>query len=374
MKRLIPALLLAALLASCSPPLFDYSLSQSVAALRSMTQDNPSPITMSSGFDSEASGFVFYPRVAQNGTQYIIDYSNGFVVSSSGFSVQVRGAVQGSGGYQLYSGSSQPLASPDPNAPPYTAWPVKTAVTSSAYLFGMVFDSADPTKNAFSLFTGTPSANTIMSNGDLMANRIGMTGAAVLGASFAPIPGGSDVSFWLAYKAGQFQEMQMTLTPPSLASAVPNPNRAGSPYALAFLPAANRIQYFYDVNAAADSIRTPNRSFASWYDTVSGAWKCAAWWGTNGTGDWEMLPIDHRVDALLSTGELLSVENGTGRLYSRDGALTATFPLGNLTFIGEQYIGGAAPRVYFSRCLRYDNALHFNIYWIPTSQMRGIGA
>jgi hypothetical protein len=373
MKRLLPVLLLAAFLASCSPPLFDYSLSQTVSALKSMTRDNPSPITISSGYDSEGVGFAFYPRVAQNGTLYDIDYANGFVVSTSNFMVQVRGAVQASGDYQLYSGSSQSLANPDSHAPPYAAWPVKSAVTSSAYLFGMIFNSADPTQNAFSLFTGTPSSNMLMGNGDLMANRVGMTGAAVLGASFAPVPGGNDVSYWLVYTAaGLFQEMQLTLMPPSLASAVTNPNRTGS-YALAFLPASNRIQYFYDINSAADPARAPNRSFASWYDAASGSWKCAAWWGTTGTGDWEMLPIDHRIDALLSTGELLSIEDGTGRLYSRDGALEASFPLGTLAFIGEEYIGSAAARVYFSQCLRYDNRLVFNVYWIPTSQLKGIG-
>ena len=371
MKKLVPALLLTAFLTSCSPPLFDFSLSQTVAALKSMTRDNPSPITIDSGFDSQASGFVFYPRVMQSGTDFVFDYSSGFVVSLSNFTVQVRGAAQGgAGGYTLYGGSSQSLPSPDPHAPPYLAWPVKSPSPSSANLFGMVFNAASPQQSAYSLFAGTPSTSSLTGNGDLMSNKVGIANASVVGASFVSEPSPYDVASWLVATAGQYQEMQVMLMTPSIGGA--SQIRTG-PYTLAFLPAGlARVQYFYDVNSASDPSRSPNRSFASWFDAASGGWKCAAWWGITGTGDWEMLPVDHRVDALLTTGELLSVENGTGRLYSRDGALVATFPLGSLAFIGEEYVGGAA-RAYFSQCLQNNNRLEFNVYWIATNKLKGLG-
>ena len=133
--------------------------------------------------------------------------------------------------------------------------------------------------------------------------------------------------------------------------------------------------YFYDDNAAADPSRVDNRSFASWYDTSSSSWVNYAWWQSpTGVGSiFSMrLSADHRLDALLSTGQLLSTEDGVGRLYDRDGNLLATFPLGNLTYIAEEYVGGV-PRCYFSQCLVYDGQLHFNVYWIPTDQLGTLG-
>jgi len=252
----------------------------------------------------------------------------------------------------------------------YLAWPVKSPSPSSANLFGMVFNAASPQQSAYSLFAGTPSTSSLTGNGDLMSNKVGIANAAVVGASFVSEPSPYDVASWLVATAGQYQEMQVMLMTPSIGGA--SQIRTG-PYTLAFLPAGlARVQYFYDVNSAADPSRSPNRSFASWFDVASGGWKCAAWWGITGTGDWEMLPVDHRVDALLTTGELLSVENGTGRLYSRDGALVATFPLGSLAFIGEEYVGGAA-RAYFSQCLQNNNRLEFNVYWIATNKLKGLG-
>jgi len=133
--------------------------------------------------------------------------------------------------------------------------------------------------------------------------------------------------------------------------------------------------YFYDDNAANDPVRIDNRSFASWYDQSSGSWVSYAWWETPTTGSGVFssmkLPVDHRLDTLLSTGQLLSTEGGTGRLYDRDGNLLSTFPLGNLVYIAEEYVGGVA-RCYFSQCLIYDNQLHFNVYWIRTDQLTSL--
>ena len=359
MKRLIPALFCVALCTSCSPPLFDLMLSQGAAAAKSMTRDNPSTITVSWDAYQEGDGFVLYPRVesATNG----FDYSSGFIVFTNGFSVEVRGLGAG--------GQSQPI-NPDPLAPAYAAWPVKSTYTTTAYLFGLVFNSSDPSKNGYALFQGAPTSTDVLNIGP-MSGKTGMTGDTVIGASFAAQSTSPDVTSLLVSNAGAYREMQLPMTTPSLATSA-TLIRSG---AYAFLPSGvNRFQYFYDVNPGVtpDPARTPNRSFASWYDTASGGWKCVAWWGTSGTGDWKTLDIGHRIDALLSTGELLSMEEGTGRLYSRDGVLLSTFPLGNLVFIGEEYVGTAF-RSYFSQCLRYDDALHFNVYWIETDRVKDIG-
>ncbi len=85
------------------------------------------------------------------------------------------------------------------------------------------------------------------------------------------------------------------------------------------------------------------------------------------------IPIDHRVDAMLSTGQLLSTEGGTGRLYDRDGTLLAAFPLGNLRLLSEEYVGGVA-RIYFSQYLEFNNSGHFNVYWIRSDALATLGS
>jgi hypothetical protein len=130
--------------------------------------------------------------------------------------------------------------------------------------------------------------------------------------------------------------------------------------------------YYYDENPSVDSARLPNRSYASWYDASAGSWKCATWWGTSAS-DWKSLPaVTARVDALLSNGDLLSTEGGTGRVYDRDGVLLATFPMGSLVYLDEEYVGGAA-RAYFEQSFASDNLLHFNVYWINTDAIATLG-
>jgi hypothetical protein len=354
-------LFLAALCTTCTPPLFDFTLSQSVAVVKNMTRDNPSLITVDGNSDQNADGFVLYPRIAlaQNGVDFTFDYANGFAVFSTGFSVNVRGL---GGGEQ-----SQPL-SPDSHMPAYAAWPVKSSDPSLAFLLGLGFNASNPQQNGYAFFQSATTGTSVLSSASLSSTTL-VAGDTVIGASFAAQPTMDDVASWLVFNpaTASYHEMQLPLmsgTPPTLGTAVEI--RSPSPYALDFIPAGTtHLRYFYD----ADPSRTPNRSFASWFDSTRGGWKCATWWGTTGTGDWEMLPIDHRVDALLSTGELLSTEGGAARIYSRDGFLLAAFPLADLAFIGEEYIGGVF-RTYFSQCLRYDNRLHFNVYWVQTDKLK----
>ena len=84
----------------------------------------------------------------------------------------------------------------------------------------------------------------------------------------------------------------------------------------------------------------------------------------------QLTNIGTRIDDLLTTGELLSTQGNTANVYdptTATGTLEATFPLGDLRFVGEVYIGGT-PTVLFSEALWYGQQLTFNVYSIPTSQ------
>lgn len=367
MRRAIPAVAAAALLCTaCLPVPFDLTLSQGAATAAKMTRDNASTIGSSGGFDSSGSGFAFYPTVLAGGG---FDYSAGIATSMSDLQVSFRGIA---GGAQ-YSQQSQSLSNPDSHAPPYIAWPLKSGPT---YLFSITFDALNPSASQYVLYQGNPAGGTMNTVPGTLQSLTG--GWTVVGASFAEMDGLSyayDFVHLLGTDGtGNFTENGWQVQSTGL--PVQTTPRGGlNP--LPFLPTtATRIQYFYDENQPGDPARAYNRSFGSWVDPASGSWKAYAWWQEpTGSGPIysKPLPVDHRIDALLSTGQLLSTEGDTGRLYDRDGNLLATFPLGNLVFIGEQFVGGVA-RSYFSQCLIYDHTLHFNVYWIASSQLATLGS
>jgi len=90
---------------------------------------------------------------------------------------------------------------------------------------------------------------------------------------------------------------------------------------------------------------------------------------------WQLSGIGNRIDDLLTTGELFSTEGNVGRVFdpkTPTGTLEATFPLSDLRFIGEMYIGGTATML-FSHALWAGRQLSFNIYSIPTADIKTLG-
>ena len=353
---------IAALFTSCLPVPFDLGISQAVATAAKMTRDNSGVITARYNQGGSPRDFAFYPQVAAAGG---FDYSAGIVTALDGSSIEMQAVAGG----VTYAGWSQPILNPDPHAPVSLGWPVKSG---ASYLFGIVFDALNPAMGSgYALFKAIPPGMfTVVASSSLL-NLLLLLGSSttVIGASVSASPsGGLDMLHVLGVSATSFQEAVFQLQSTGIvASSVP---RASS--TLSFIPTGiTRVMYFYDENASGDPGRIDNRSFAAWYDQPTASWVSYAWWEQptgSGTLFSMRLPVSHRLDVLLSTGQLLSTEDGTGRLYDRDGNLLATFPLGNLVYVAEEYVGGV-PRCYFSRCLVYDNQLHFDVYWIETSKV-----
>jgi len=369
MKKLAALGFLAALCTSCLPVPFDLAVSQAAATAQKMTRDNSSLITSSYYQDGSQRDFAFYPQVLATGG---FDYGAGFVTALGNLSVDIQAVANSS----TYSGTSQPIPNPDPKVPAYLAWPVKSG---TSYLFGVVFDALSPTMGSgYALFQATPPSTFMTVGTGSLQGLAGGTTRIVIGASMAADSSlGFDMLHLLAWDPSTLYFFEVGVPVQASGFGGGTQPRAGGP--LSFIPVGsagiNRCMYFYDENRAADPGRLDNRSFASWYDTSSGSWVSYAWWESpTGSGNFSnmRLPVDHRLDALLSTGQLLSTEGGMGRLYDRDGNLRATFPLGNLVYIAEEYVGGV-PRCYFSQCLVYDNRLHFNVYWIQTDQLGTLG-
>jgi hypothetical protein len=362
----------AAVSTSCLPVPFDLGLSQSAALTKKMTQDNSSLITLNGGIDSSAHDFVFYPQILATGP----DYADGFVASVRSLNLSFSAVQYGpsSGTYNSYSMQSFPVPNPDPHAPAFAVWPLKAG---SSYLLGFAFDALDPANgNGYGILWGDPFTQTLtqaFSGGLSGVVAVVFPGATLIGASVSADPSATfDLTHWIGNDGSvppNYEEFSIQVGSTGLGATVEP--RGAAPYPLPFIPnGLTRVTFFYDENQGLDPVRFPNRSFASWWDTASGSWVGYAWSGPAGLPPTQnmRLPINHRLDALLSTGQLLSTEGGTGRLYDRDGNLLATFPLGNLVYIGEHYVGGV-PRCYFSQSLSYDQTQHFNVYWIRTDQL-----
>ena len=288
-----------------------------------------------------------------------------------------------------YGSASLTTANPDAHFPAAVGWPVQamSGPTGSSYFLQYTFNALDPlSDNRYSVKKADDVALTFNPLDDSdMHNRVNLDfspfDSVVVGASInADTSGQRDLAHWLAFDVnnpGSYLEILYTVSESGLGGKA-TPRGSSSRNLSAFLPASvsastfTRCAYFYDDNLALDPSRLPNRSVASWWDLSRAAWVAYEWWEEPSTGSgtfsYKQLPIGHRLDGLLSTGCLLSTEGGTGRLYDLDGKLLAAFPMGNLVYLGEKFVGGQG-RVYFSQCTIYDHALHFNVYWIATDQL-----
>jgi hypothetical protein len=381
MRKLLIGIAIATLLISCSPVPYDPGLAGSAGTVAKMIQDNHSSVTLYLRDNPSDQILAFYPRLTATG----FDYGTGFIVSASNLHVRA-GAMStqgGSGALSEFGSFSTLIPNQNQLYPSWSAWPTKDAPAYNAWLGLVTFDSLSPLANnslaAVEVQIGSPPVffwQGPSSLHDIVLSQTGFDGV-VLGASVdADTDLTRDYSYWLVRESAGSSFSEFSSPVWSSGTLLTPLRSSGYPYALSFIPASiTRLQYFHDENQAADPARHPNASFASWYDGLGG-WICYRWAEDppdSRSYTYAKLPIDHRIDAMLSTGQLLSTEDGTGRLYDRDGNLLASFPLGTLRFLSEEYVGGQA-RTYFSQLLLYDGEQHFNVYWIRTDALTTLGS
>jgi hypothetical protein len=374
-KRLLPAAAIAVLLVSCSPVPFNAEFEAAAATVAKLNQDAGSTVTLDYDDNAIPDDLTFFPRVTTSG----FDYSSGYTVGTDGAEIRGRSWVQDSSTGKLvpYGWMSETVPNQDARMPAWLAWPTKDAALSNTWVLLLTFDALYSDQNdsyaLYETFLSSPPTTTVFQSGDVhgaISSTLGKV-ATLMGASVATSTSTSqdvlNMLVWDTSDAG-WAELQSGVSSSGVSLSM---LRTPTP-ALTFLPALpTHVQYYFDLNIGADASRTPNASFASWYDTASSSWVCYRWHYLASYFSTK-LPIDHRIDALLTTGQLLSTEDGTGRLYDRDGNLLATFPLGSLRYIAEEYVGGEA-RTYFSQKLVYDNAIHFTVYWIATAKLATLG-
>jgi len=365
------ALSLALLLGACWPPPFNLSVSSSAKTARMLSYvgqvgpiDSNSVMLGTQGTED----VVFLPEKDGAGG---ITIQAGFILSMDPLSGQQVNFVANNGSQYVRYGSAQGLGplSTDPY-PNFLVQSVKSAHNAIAFQFNDV-----TMNNQFGLMTGNPGTSTFTGPAWFGLSAQTFTDFPpdsynAIGVSITPT---NNVGFDRAYMlladtfTGQYLEARYRLWQAANGLTFPFALRGGAELDLVgngILPAGlSRVLYYYDSNST--------NAYAMW--NQGSAWTCVKW---NGIPVGGPLPgIDHRIDALLTTGELFSTEGNTGRVYdptTPTGSLEATFPLNDLRFIGEVYVGGTATML-FSEALWYGRQVSFNVYSISTAQIKTLG-
>ncbi|MGA2641412.1 MAG: hypothetical protein ABSG21_10995 [Spirochaetia bacterium] len=381
MKRIgeFTALSLALLLAACWPPPFNLSVSSSAKTARMLSYvgqvgpiDSNSVMLGTQGTED----VVFLPEKDGAGG---ITIQAGFILSMDPFSGQQVNFVASNGSQYVRYGSAQGLG--PLSTDPYPNFLVQSVKSTHNVIVFQYFDTT-PANNEYMLATGDPIAGTFNSSGWTVLHTTYtdvlpftppfVANGRVIGVSIYPDPSSFlDRSFWLLresgtnnYLEGEFDVSQNPITPPGTKL------RLGGTYDISSFVGgtAKRVLYYFNP--------VTSQSYVSiWNSPLSpGNWSTWVWIDSTPTYR-QLSSIGNRIDALLTTGELFSTEGNTGRVYdptTPTGSLEATFPLNDLRFIGEVYIGGIATML-FSEALWYGRQVSFNVYSIPTSQIKTLG-
>jgi len=364
MKRsLAPAAaILLLLLLSCAPP-FDLGYSSAAVIIGSMTRESrPGPLTNYSK-EIYSSSPVFYPEKTATG----VDATRGFYLTTDiGGSVAFLGFAQpnGLGGYTSFSSAIGILYHQDTHFPVFTAATVKTG--DNVAVIGM--DSLSPSNDTIAVMSaaGLQASPPSVTYSNKFTTFVGFGSPPwALGASVFPSAGPSDFIYFLMRDTatGQYHDAQASIDATGiLASSFVDLFGAQS---FDFIPAGTtRVMYYHDPTSGA--------SYASFWS--GGQWQCWKWWLTGGVFERTLLTgMSARIDALLTTGELFSTQDGIGRVYDSNGNQLTSFPLGNLSFAFEEYVNGAA-RVFFSLPIVQDQSrISFAVYSIATNKLHSLG-
>jgi hypothetical protein len=364
---LLCALLLAFL--SCSPP-FDANLSLTAINLSRLTYQSVVDTGIQVWPDSPAYDAVFMP-VKASGTLSTVDPSRGFILFTSSNQVNLMYVEpDGKGGYVRVPDPSTSgpvgiggLFGKDPNYPSFEMRTVPDGIYAAVFSY----DSSQPGNNSSLIYWQDSPGHIASASASNFSNLLLsiMAPAVVIGAQYVPSSAiGGDGMYWLARdNAGSIHEATLTTINFSGFSGPTDntgPLSPTSPITAAF-SSLNRCLYYHD---AASGI-----SYASFH--AGGAWQCWRWDSPSGGNFKRIAGITCRIDALLTTGELLSTQDGEGRLFDPQGNLLTRFPFGALRFSMEAYVNGTAT-VFLSRSLVTDGSLSLELYSIPSSRLKSL--
>lgn len=352
MRRYI--LLLACLSAAgCVPPYLAV-LDSSAALTRQMTVvGNLGPINV----QSNGTNIRFLPMKPTATSIAGLNLQSGFAIDEENGYDYVRFAYVDSNGQAQVTGSLPfSLAGADPNYPLNQFEVTTTTATGNIVVLSMYPTAAS---NTSVLCTATLSSGPLAAPITTLLNV--PFGNSVLGVHVSPQLGAADSFNFLLWNGGSAFSEGSTVVNSALTSvflaATPTTNAALS------LPTTPPQRYLYYKNQAG------TLSYASHF--TGSQWVCYQW-APSGPAS-QLGGVTHRIDAILTTGDLLSTEGGILRLYGPAGNQVLSVSLGGLQFCYEAYLG-STPYVFFSLVMNMQRGdWMFRVYAIPTSSMRGLG-
>ncbi len=356
-KILLPVLALA--IVSCRPP-YDGDLSYTAALAGKMRLEATVGPVKSSYNKSGSPDIAFLPLKTGTG----VDAESGFIIFTDSLGSSFWYVEPDAyGGYLVIRGNQASSYNSDPHYPVFDFETIKTG----SYISIMVFKTDNPVNNVVTRNHANTGTMSVDNDETVLATNININAdpdPRLLAAQIYPsLDLDRDVIHFLVRESLSYREMQGILSN-SLGIAVNTSNVNGTAYNLAFLPfGITRCLYYRDPVAAM--------SYASFYS--DGTWQC--WrWSDNPLDpanpfQARLAGVAKRIDALLTTGELLSTQDDVGRVYDSEGNLRADFHLGGLKFAFEAYIAGVA-HVFFSQMYVIEEQMYFNVYSIRTAKLR----
>ncbi len=356
------AVVLGVLLLGCSLPPFDEELSLAMATaakLEPVVQIGP--IQAWHG-DFEETESYFLPLKDTPGDR------RGFLLSAGDYYLRARFLDGNTGSFLGENRLDSPAA--DPNRKTYTAVPLK----GGDYLSLAVFDQVNPINST--LYMIDPTFATPGSSAATLKTALSVFPLApldrIVGVHLYPIDTALDrFSFFAVLTtAGHFGEVEADADP-SKAGGVGTPGTLTRPdMPMPSLPTPGSGAFYYHRPVA------PNTSYLSWYDSSTGDYRNYAWDDTLTVR--ELTGMNRRIDALLSSGELLSLSNGVCSVHDAGGNWKYSFPMGSLHFCFERYDATGAARLYFS--LMYwsygyqsgNDQMYITIYSLPTANLASL--
>ncbi len=357
-------------LLTCAPAPFNLTLSLSAGLASQLTLLGEVGPLENVSVNQGSTDVIFIPEKdatsginVQAGFVYAMDPANGqnlsFVAYDSGQRAWIRhGNMQSFG----------PLSTDSyPNL-------IVHSVKYSHNVMAFQFFDATPDTNRYSLMSGNPSTSTFtnpvwITFQSQINTDYGIASSKTIGISTgATLAAGPDlVNLLVENVTGDYLETRYDLS--EVGSGIDTPVQLRTMVfdlvlLLVLPPALPRLLYFYDP--------VSTYAFAQW--NTGAGWTCMKWTEfPAGFLMYQPLPgITHRLDAMLTTGELLSTEDDTARIYDQSGALRAQFSLYGLRYVDEIYDGSGVAQVVFSQAFWQAGKLHFNIYSIATTRLKSL--
>jgi hypothetical protein len=370
MRKLLVLAFAAAMLPSCSPPPFNADMLLTAYVTGKMRKEAVVGTERFVGDSTEWEG-IFYPTRILDGAAAGVDCGRGVAQFWNSGGSELHFAYPGVEGYASFGfpqGYYPPYA--DPFAPVSLVAPLKNGDCTGVFVI-----VPNEIENSGALFYRVNAADRTISGigpwPDTFWNFLdgfGITDADRIVGLAVPVSSDplQDRCFILASHVSLNEYMEFDAGLDNINGLMsPVNHRTIDADILWFLNGSGYCRYFHDLSSDASFICLQSGK----------TWRTYRVTGSGVVSAVELPRVTSRIDALLSTGELFSTENGIARVFSRDDEARerASFPLYDLKFAGEAFSDGAA-RVYFTQSFVTDSLARFMVYSIPTEDLDTLDA